>query len=484
MKHFCILLSLLSILNCKAQEDKTDLAKEVVICGRIWNRDVYPNEKNITLVVPYLYRQETVYTSPIADDDTFSFRFKPYASTRQVALRNYAEFLFVHPGDSLFVEIDFSDIIHPRISGTDGDRNQYMALFTDGYYLGPYSCGKTTSIKEFRKELEQEQADRQKRRADFLKKMSPGAEIEKYTADLLLIDYYTSIFSYAALLAVDDQDVSSYKALLPELNPLFSGETVSANLFQLADRVRSFLYFDHTRRELTDFLPEDMIATCRGNAVLPYIYIHPIVDILNQNNPSYITLHKQQFDSIVQAPHLRQPVLELYQAKVDYLNDPAKVSHAMLYGDNADEAAARQNMPFMIPVYDLLKKHAGKVVYIDFWGVTCPPCLAEMEPLKEMRKGFSPDDVVMVSICGSRDRTAYQKILERYSLEGNNIECIFSEDWATVSDYRKIMKHWGFNSIPQFVLLNRDGVIVNYGTALRPSYPQTGASIDALLKTH
>mgnify|MGYP001201004010 CR=1 FL=1 len=101
----------------------------------------------------------------------------------------------------------------------------------------------------------------------------------------------------------------------------------------------------------------------------------------------------------------------------------------MLYGDNADEATAREKMPFMIPVYNLLEKYAGKVIYVDFWGVTCPPCL-EMEPLKELRKRYSPDDVVMASVCGSRDREAYHKILERFSLRGKNIECIYSEDWA------------------------------------------------------
>lgn len=99
MKHLCILLSFFSILTGKAQEDKTDLAKEVVISGRVLNREVYPNEKTITLVIPYLNRHEATYTSPIADDDTFSFRFAPHAATRQVGLRNYAEFLFVHPGE-------------------------------------------------------------------------------------------------------------------------------------------------------------------------------------------------------------------------------------------------------------------------------------------------------------------------------------------------------------------------------------------------
>ena len=78
--------------------------------------------------------------------------------------------------------------------------------------------------------------------------------------------------------------------------------------------------------------------------------------------------------------------------------------------------------------------------------------------------------------------TAGTKILERFSLRGKNIECIYSEDWATSDDYHRIMAHWNMHSIPQFLLINRDGIIVDYGGLLRPSNPQTVVKIDALLK--
>ena len=91
--------------------------------------------------------------------------------------------------------------------------------------------------------MKTEYASLLERRADFLKEHSPGAEVEEYTADLLLIDYYTALFGNAISQAADGKDVSGYKALLPELDPVFSG------LFSLAANVYIFLYFEHTRRE-------------------------------------------------------------------------------------------------------------------------------------------------------------------------------------------------------------------------------------------
>ena len=284
MKHLCLLIAFLSFLSCKAQEDNEDLAKEVIISGRVLNREVYPKEKEVTLVIPYLSEMETVYTSPIADDGTFTFRFSPYAPVREVVLRNYAEHLFVHPGDSLFVEIDFSNLLSPKITGTSGTLNQYM-----------------------------EHTSRWERRADFLKEHSPGAEVEEYTADLLWIDYYNALFNYATSQASQGYDVSLYMALMLKLNPLFSGKTVFAGLFPLAETVNFFLYCNHTRREYSNFELADLVEDCKDNAILPYLYLQHVAVPLCHNDTLCLADYRLQFDSIVQAPHLRQPILELYE---------------------------------------------------------------------------------------------------------------------------------------------------------------------------
>lgn len=48
---------------------------------------------------------------------------------------------------------------------------------------------------------------------------------------------------------------------------------------------------------------------------------------------------------------------------------------------------------------------------------------------------------------------------------------------------REAIKVMAINySAQKFLLVNRDGVIVDYGSALRPSFPSTAAKIDALIK--
>lgn len=51
MKHLCLLFAILSFLDCKAQKGHEDLAKEVIISGRVFNREVYPKEKEVKLEI-------------------------------------------------------------------------------------------------------------------------------------------------------------------------------------------------------------------------------------------------------------------------------------------------------------------------------------------------------------------------------------------------------------------------------------------------
>ena len=127
--------------------------KEAVITGKVLNRDFYPQEKELTLIIPFFWKMENQYRTPIQEDGSFSFRFPVYAKLREVSIRNYAEHLYVHPGDSLHVEIDFNDLLHPRITGTSGALNQYMALFTEGgYYRRLSSYNREAPFDEFEKE--------------------------------------------------------------------------------------------------------------------------------------------------------------------------------------------------------------------------------------------------------------------------------------------------------------------------------------------
>lgn len=52
-----------------------EYAEEVIVTGKVLNRDFYPNEKDLTLIIPFFRKMENQYCAPIQKDGSFSFRF-------------------------------------------------------------------------------------------------------------------------------------------------------------------------------------------------------------------------------------------------------------------------------------------------------------------------------------------------------------------------------------------------------------------------
>jgi len=135
-------------------------------------------------------------------------------------------------------------------------------------------------------------------------------------------------------------------------------------------------------------------------------------------------------------------------------------------------------MPYMKPFYELLEKYRGKMIYLDFWAPWCPPCLAEMEPLKELRKKYKTEDIVFITICRGDNRKRLKEVLDKYEMHVSGIEHILTDDLQDDNNVHKMYNQLNVNRFPHYFIINREGMIVNYGSMMRPSYPGTAACIE------
>jgi thiol-disulfide isomerase/thioredoxin len=58
----------------------------------------------------------------------------------------------------------------------------------------------------------------------------------------------------------------------------------------------------------------------------------------------------------------------------------------------------------------LIKSHQGKVVVMDAWSTSCPPCLKEFPNLVALHKKYGPEKVACISL--SLDYTGLEKLAE------------------------------------------------------------------------
>ena len=105
-----------------------------------------------------------------------------------------------------------------------------------------------------------------------------------------------------------------------------------------------------------------------------------------------------------------------------------------------------------------------------------------MEPLKQLRSKFSTDDLIIYSICVSEPKEQWEECLNEYSLKNRGIECVHVTDYLGIDNYQKIRKQWKIDRMPYYVLINRKGQIIDFGTAVRPSNPQLVSRIEEAVK--
>lgn len=123
---------------------------------------------------------------------------------------------------------------------------------------------------------------------------------------------------------------------------------------------------------------------------------------------------------------------------------------------------------------NILTKHKGKLIIIDFWATWCAPCREEMPNLRKLVREYPEDKVVFLRISIEREIQTWQKyVIANAEVKNNYL--------LTNLENSSFAKKFGINSIPRYMIVDKEGQIIN-ADAPRPSDQKLKALLNKYLQ--
>ena len=99
----------------------------------------------------------------------------------------------------------------------------------------------------------------------------------------------------------------------------------------------------------------------------------------------------------------------------------------------------------------------GKYLLIDFWAGWCVPCVKQLPELKNLHEKFENKDFEVLGVSFDQNREEWKKSVLKHKTQNWNHVFVGMKN---ISEKGSISKKYGVQPIPAYILIDRDGKII------------------------
>lgn len=494
-RHFLISFMLVVGIACNQEkatkyppfsaQQETDRGEAAIVEGKILNLQVYPHIKEVTLTLPDFSVTGEVHVSPIDSSGEFRFTIYPIVP-RELFLTPIEDQLMIAPGDTLYIEHDFSDITNSRFSGSAAEVNRQIAQFRNRY-LGRFNFSYDLPYLEYKEACDKQLEETVEKLSLFQKEFNTSELFNRWAEKQIRLDYYHALlfFPFQHFLRTKEEftERETYYAFLPEVEKTIDETMILSSYFDVMAR------YILRKRMGSDPVPKESKVALSITETLKLFQEVPDNPFFSQfaiathlgfstkaNNTQEIEENEEQLNRLITHPFLRAALQKGYNRIKAYKANPTIYSNAVM-GRNLLERSGAGVHPqdsFNI-VKKIIDENPGQVLYIDIWAPWCGPCIRQMPDSKKLSDYFSDQPVTFVYLNIGGTDLQWKETINKYELSGIHL-------YLTDKEWQDVMKRFNARGIPYYLLFNKEGVMVDFGHHLLPSLPETRTAIEKLVK--
>jgi thiol-disulfide isomerase/thioredoxin len=104
---------------------------------------------------------------------------------------------------------------------------------------------------------------------------------------------------------------------------------------------------------------------------------------------------------------------------------------------------------------------SGKITLLDFWATWCGPCRHALPGLKQIQSVYGGDQLEIISVSEDDDEDAWHNFVAQNEMT-----------WTQRLDSgHQMMRQYGASALPTYVLIGKDGAVVNQYVGDHPDVP-------------